>query len=234
MSIRNILILSTTLILGACGGGGKPPANPDTSSNPPGGEEPKSDMPEEGKTAEKGEGATKSEEKAEPATAPKIDKPPSESTIAGKSVSEIDGATVASEAKKLGWVKEAAPAGANTSGSYETLKLDIEKGKSKGFIEIIRPAANPGAPGSGGAPSEVKAAREKDGAAVHYDEASDVLIVVMVEGKTADAKKLLAQFVKAAKKTAKTAEKTEKAAEKTEKKAAATPEKKAPAPAPSK
>src|SRR5262245_42669365 len=106
MSFRKILVLSTSLTLVACGGGKKPPDNPSTASTPaPGGaEEPKSDMPEEGKTADKGEAATKAEEKKEPATAPKVEKPPSESTIAGKSISEVDGTALTGEAKKLGWV----------------------------------------------------------------------------------------------------------------------------------
>jgi hypothetical protein len=241
MSIRNILVLSTSLVLGACGGGSKPPANPDTSSTPPaGGEEAKSDIPEEGKTADKGEAASKAEEKKEPATAPKIEKPPSESTIGGKSISEVDGAALTAEAKKLGWVKDGVSPNTNTTGSYESIKFDIEKGKQKGYVEIVRPAATPGAPGAGGQPSEVKALREKDGAAVHWDEASDVVVVVFIEGgKTADAKKILASYVKAAKKAAKTAEKTEKAGEtgatpaKGEK-SAATSEKKPPTPAPSK
>jgi hypothetical protein len=240
MSIRNILIISTTLILGACGGGKPPAKSPDTTAPDMGGGEAKSsDTPEAGKTADKGEGATKSEEKSEPATAPKLDKPKSDSTIAGKSISEADPTALQAEAKKLGWLKAEGGASPQVSGSYETIKFDIEKGKSKGYVEIVRPAAAPGAAsGGGGTPAELKSMREKEGA-VHYDEASDVLVVVFVEGKQADAKKLLNQYVKIVKKAAKAEAKAEKTAEKAEKapkgeKAAGTAEKKAPAPAPAK
>ena len=65
----------------------------------------------------------------------------------------------------------------------------------------MRPAANP-TPASSGSmtpPVELKAMREKEGAAVHLDDAADVIVIVAIEGKTADAKKLLGQLVKIAK-----------------------------------
>ena len=203
MSLRTSLPLIASMVLLACGGG-TPPADHATpegsasagapteapSASPSAKEEAKTDAPGEKPAAKP----------AEAAKAPKLDKPKSEATIAGKSLSELDDAGLSAELKKLGWVKEGAAVSGGTVGSYQSLSVDIEKGKAKGVVKIIRPAAEPGeASGTSIAPpSEQKAEREKEGAATELDEAADVLVIVQIEGKTADAKKLLAQLVKVA------------------------------------
>jgi hypothetical protein len=195
MSLR---IFSLAFLLCACGGA---PSTPHPPPEGTGGEVEELPPPktEEAKTEEEKE---KTEEE-KPATAPKLDKPKSESTIGGASISEIDGVALQEAVKKLGWAKEGQAVGSLVVGSYEALNYEIAKGKLKGKIEIVRPAANPGEPSSASMtpPGEQKASKEKDGSAVYYDEASDVLVAVtMSEGKPADAKGVLGKLVKKAKK----------------------------------
>lgn len=151
----------------------------------------------EEKTEEKTDEPPKEEAKKE--MAPKLDKPKSESTIGGTSLSEIDGAALQEAVKKLGWAKEGQAVGSLVVGSYEALNYEIEKGKLKAKVEIVRPAASPGEVSSATMtpPAEQKASKEKEGSAVFFDEASDVLVVVtMTEGKPADAKGILGKLVK--------------------------------------
>lgn len=154
------------------------------------------------KEEDKSEETPKPEED-KPEMAPKLDKPKSASTIAGTSISELDGAALQEAVKKLGWANEGAAVGSMTMGSYESISYDIEKGKLKGKIEIVRPAAAPGEASSTTVTplAEQKDSKEKEGSAVFYDEASEVLVAVtMTEGKPADAKKVLGKLVKKAKK----------------------------------
>lgn len=192
MSIHRAFPLVSALFLVACGGGTPPAENP-----PPEGtaEAPVDEPPA---AEEKSEEAPKAEE-AKKEMAPKLDKPKSESSIAGASISEIDGVALQEAVKKLGWAKEGNAVGSMTVGSYETLNYEIEKGKLKAKVEIVRPAASPGEVSSASMtpPAEQKASKEKDGSAVFYDEASDVLVAVtMSEGKPADAKGILGKLVK--------------------------------------
>jgi hypothetical protein len=191
MSIHRAFPLVSALFLVACGGG-TPPAE-----NPPPEEMAEAPVEEPPPAEEKSEEAPPEEAKKE--MAPKLDKPKSESTISGASISEIDGAALQEAVKKLGWAKDGNAVAGMTMGSYEALNYEIEKGKLKGKIEIVRPAAAPGEVSSTTmvAPSEQKAAKEGEGSAVFYDEASDVLVAVtMTEGKPADAKGILGKLVK--------------------------------------
>jgi hypothetical protein len=195
MSIQRAFPVVSLLVLVACGGGTPPAENPPPEGTGDAVTDPAPTAEE--KTEEKSEEAPKEEAKKE--IAPKLDKPKSESTIAGTSISEIDGAALQEAVKKLGWAKEGQAVGSLVVGSYEALNYEIEKGKLKAKIEIARPAASPGEV-SGTTmtpPAEQKASKEKDGSAVFYDEASDVLVVVtMTEGKPADAKGILGKLVK--------------------------------------
>ncbi|MBK7582137.1 MAG: hypothetical protein IPI67_18265 [Myxococcales bacterium] len=193
----------------ACGGSAPPAQPPDAdpregiSDVPPA---PKGEVPAE-ETAEAANGSG-----AEAAEAKPVEKPKSAAAIGGSSLSDVSGVAVQAEAKKLGWFRQDAAVGGGTMGVYEQFRFEIEKGKLKGFIELVRPAAKPTPAGSGGMvpPAELKDMREKEGAAVHFDEASDVVVIVSVEGKPADAKKLLGKLIKLANASAKKAEKTAK------------------------
>lgn len=230
MSIRTVLPVVSLSMLVACGGSNPPAETPPSEPSKAAAEmpsQPAAEQPDD--TGDKSAAATKTEEKQEepkPAPLPKLDKPASASTIAGKSISEVDSLAVQAEAKKLGWVKDGAAVGGGTIGQYEQFRFDIEKGKLKGYIEVVRPASNPTA-ASGMSivpPGELVSQREKEGAAVHHDPGSDVLVVVFVEGKPADSKKLLGQLVKAAKAAAKTEKKAEKKEDQAEKKEEKKPE----------
>jgi hypothetical protein len=204
MTIKTSFAFIVALVLAGCGGS----TPPKSETPPPEGtgaaaesEKPAADMPEEKSSdADKGGGDAKAESKA-PEMAPKLDKPASESMLSGKSVSSIEGTDLQGALKKLGWAKDDSSVTGGKAGSYENLHIDIAKGKEKGYVEITRPASEPGeASSSGTSPSDQKEAKEKDGAAVYYDDSADVLVAVNVEGKSADAKKLLGQLVKVAKK----------------------------------
>ena len=137
---------------------------------------------------------------AEPAkeTPPPAPKPKSAATIAGVSVSEIDGAGLQKQLKKLGWLEPNTSVGGMDLGGYQNIRTDIKKGKEKGYVEIIKPATAPTASGTNMVPpKEQKDSRDKEGAATFYDDAADVLVIVSIEGKPADAKKLLGTLVKA-------------------------------------
>lgn len=196
MSIRSTLTVLLVLCLPACGGSA-PPADAPVADPAEG----SADMPAEPVAEKPAQPAEpKAEEKqAEPAV--KLDKPKSASTIGGKSISDVDGVAVQDQAKKLGWIKDAGAVGGGTLGSYEQFRFEIEKGKAKGFIEVVRPAANPTASGGSSItpPTELQSMRESEGAAVHLDPEADVIVIVSIEGKTAEAKKLLGQLVKIAK-----------------------------------
>jgi hypothetical protein len=196
MSIQRAFPLVSALFLVACGGGTPPAETPPPEGT---GEAAVEEPPVADDKTEASEEPPKEEAKKE--MAPKLDKPKSESTIGGASISEIDGAALQEAVQKLGWAKEGQAVGSLVVGSYEALNYEIEKGKSKAKIEITRPAAAPGEV-SGATmtpPSEQKATKEKDGSAVFLDEESDVLVAVtMTEGKPAEAKAILGKLVKKA------------------------------------
>jgi hypothetical protein len=195
MSIQRAFPVLSLLVAVACGGGTPPAENPPPEGT---GEAPVAEAPPVEDEAEQKAEEPKPEE-AKKEMAPKLDKPKSESTIAGASISEIDGAALQEAVKKLGWAKEGTAVMGMTMGSYEALNYEIEKGKLKAKIEIVRPAATPGELSSTTMvpPAEQKASKEKEGSAVFYDEASDVLVAVtMSEGKPADAKGVLGKLVK--------------------------------------
>lgn len=193
----------------ACGGGAPEAESPaPRPSTAPAAPIPSAEVAPASTETPKTEAATAAKlDEKKPALAPKLEKPKSEATIGGKSVSDVDGLLMLAEAKKLGWVKDGTGVGGGVIGPYEQFRFDIEKGGMKGYIEVVRPTANPGEAGSVSMtpPVELKARREKEGAATELDEVADVIVVVSVEGKTADAKKLLGQLVKVAKPKAKKA-----------------------------
>lgn len=149
----------------------------------------------------------KEEPKPEPPKPPEpLKKPASQFQIGGKSISSVACTEVGDLVKKAGWIaKDATPTCAGGAiGVYEADQLAIEKGKIKGKLSIVRPAAKPTVEGSGKMvpPGEQAAAvKDKKTAFAMADAEADVAVIVELEepGKTADAKKLVDGLVKKAK-----------------------------------
>lgn len=195
MKIRNILVIPAALLVFACGGSNPEPEVPTAESveknaTPPV-EEPKVEAPKTEQPAE---------EKKEELVA--LNKPKSKWTVGGKSVSEAQGDDIVAAFKKAGWVKDGVAFGNNVAGQYESGSLEIEKGKVKGTVTIVRPAATPVASSSPvSAPSTLSERANKDTSAFTYDEEGDVYVQVEITegGKAADAKKILDAVFKKAK-----------------------------------
>ena len=135
MTTRTVFPLLLCCLFVACGGSAPPAEAPPTEPS-----QEKSDMPAEPAAEQPADngakpGASPPEAKKKDEPAPKLDKPKSASTIAGKSLSEVEGTATFDAAKKLGWAKDGGAVGGGTIGSYEQLRFDIEKGKLKGFVE---------------------------------------------------------------------------------------------------
>ena len=121
--------------------------------------------------------------------------PKSSATIGGVSVSEIDAKAIVAEVQKLKWAPQKVDISGGVVGKYETIRFGISNGKIGGKVEVIRRAAVPSGGASMMSPKDQKAMHEKRGA-VFLDEEADVLIAIVVDGRPAEAKKLLAKLVK--------------------------------------
>jgi hypothetical protein len=129
-----------------------------------------------------------------PEAAPEI--PKSSATIGGVSVSEIDAKTLVAEVQKLKWAPEKVEISGGTVGKYENIRFGIDNGKLTGYLELVRPAAERGSGGASMmAPKDQKAMKEAS-AGVFLDETADVLLIVMIEGKKADAQKFVDKLIK--------------------------------------
>ncbi len=129
-----------------------------------------------------------------------LDKPASQWTIDGKSLSRVTDAELLAAAKKAGWTKDETTVTPLIGGQYEAHSFPIEKGKMKGTVKIVRPTATPGTADSLSGftqPSALGASMNADTAAYTYDADADVFVGVdMTEGgKAADAKKVLDAMV---------------------------------------
>lgn len=142
--------------------------------------------------------APKPEPKAEepppretPEAPPPAEMPKSAATIGGVSISEIDPKTLVAAVQKAGWAPEDVQINHGTVGKFENIEFGILKGNDKGTFELVRRAANPtGSSGSAMSPKDQAKLREDRGA-VFLDEKAEVVIIVVVEGKPAIAKKVL-------------------------------------------
>lgn len=186
-SVWNAWILLS--LMTACGSALPPPApTPEPKPEPV-----KPKEPEKPKEAEKPK-----EPEPEPETPPPAEaaKPKSKHTIGGASISDVEGPAIVAEAQKIGWAPTNVALMGGTVGKYENIRFGIDNGKATGYIEVIRPAHEPRGGGANMmSPKDQKAMKEELGA-VLLDEEADVLVIVVVEDKPADAKKLLAKLVK--------------------------------------
>lgn len=131
-----------------------------------------------------------------PPPAPEPEKPKSATMIAGTSLSDIDDKAMIAAVQKAGWAPPDVAVTGGTVGKYENFRFTIEKGGVTGFVELIRPAKTPtGSSASMMPPKDQKAMREAT-SAVLYDDKADLLLVVNIDGKPAEAKKLLDKLLK--------------------------------------
>src|SRR5262249_4232172 len=108
---------------------------------------------------------------------------------------DVETSAIEDASGKLGWVSQGG--GGGRVGQYEAYRIDVKKGKDTGQIQIIRPTAKPlGGTSNMVPPKEQKGTFDADKAATFYDEAAEVLVAVKIEGKPAEAKKLLDKLVK--------------------------------------
>lgn len=127
---------------------------------------------------------------------PQPERVKSSATIGGVSLTEVTGEQIVAELQKLGWAPENVAISGGTVGRYENVRMGIATAKAEGLFELIRPAAQPRSGGASMmAPKDQKAMREST-AAVYLDESADVIVIIAVDGKLPDAKKLLDKLVK--------------------------------------
>lgn len=196
MMKRHVLSLVVIPFLGvACGGSTKPPAPPPEPA-PMSAAPPPAPAPAESDAGAAAPAASAPENTTPPAPAA-LDKPASTSTIGGTSISSVDPSAVVAAVKKMKWASDSTTAGGGTAGQYENIKFDIQKGKTKGYVEIVRPAQSPTASDTPvKAPADIKPDLKKDKAAIFYDEPADVLVAVSVEKKPYLARRILHKLVK--------------------------------------
>lgn len=196
---HTVSLVALSLFFVACGGTKPPPATPSPPASESASAEPAPPMPEAGTMGDAGaDEDAAAAAPAAPAAPAALDKPASEATVAGASLSSIDTDALTAALKKHHW--KADNVKATTTGVYETVHADISKGKMKGTLEIVRPAKSPTATSATvKAPADLKTEDEKKKMAVYYDETGDVLVAVNVEKKGWAAKGLLRQLVKKAK-----------------------------------
>ena len=137
---------------------------------------------------------------AKPTTLAVLDRPASQWTVGGKSLSRVTDEEVLMAAKKAGWTKDDTTVTPLVGGQYEARSFPIEKGKTKGTVKIVRPTANPGSPDSTSGftpPSTLGASMNQETSAYTYDADADVFVGVDLTegGKAADAKKILETMV---------------------------------------
>jgi hypothetical protein len=192
--LRTGSILVIGSFLAACGGTPPPPkaAPPVEEAAPP----PASAPAPKAEDEEKSEPEKKPDEEGPPPEPPAPEKPKSTATIAGVSISDVEDKAVVAAVQKLGWAPEKVAISGGTIGKYENFRFGIAKGGLAGRIEVVRPAKSPsGSSASMMPPKEQKKMNEGLGA-VFLDETADVVVIVVVDDKPAEAKKLLDKLVK--------------------------------------
>ena len=184
-SLRSLVALSFIVV--ACGGSPTPPAA-EPKPDPAPKEEPKP----AGDT--KKEPEEKKEPVAEPPPAP--EKAKSTTTIAGVSISDIDAKALVAAVQKIGWAPQDVQTSGGTVGKYENIRFGIASATLEGTLEIIRPAKTPtGSSASMMKPKDQAAMKEGLGA-VFVDKDAEVAIIIVIEGKPAEAKKVLDKLLK--------------------------------------
>ncbi|MEZ4219798.1 MAG: hypothetical protein R3B13_02635 [Polyangiaceae bacterium] len=180
------VFLGLLLLTFGCGSP-PPPASPAPApapASPPPAPEPKEEPP-----------PPEDPEPPPEATPAAPEKPKSTAMIGETSISDIDGQALVAEVQKLKWAPEKVEVMGGSVGKYENLRFGIHNGTLGGHIELIRPAKEPSGGASMMSPKDQKAMHENQGA-VFLDETADVLVIVIVDGKPAEAKKLLDKLIK--------------------------------------
>lgn len=180
-----ILLGPILLCLVSCGGSAPPPeapppVEPPTAPPPP---------PEPVDT-------TEPPEPPDEPPPPPPERVKSTSTIGGTSITEVTGEEIVAALQKLGWAPENVAITGGTVGKYENLRMGIATAKLVGHLEIVRPAAEPTGSSASMMPPKDQKAMHESTAAVYLDPTADVVIIIVVEGKQAEAKKLLDKLVK--------------------------------------
>lgn len=195
MSSRTLsLVTVVSLLVTACGGTPTAPAaEPKPEPAPaPKKEEPK--PPEEPKEPEQKEADKKTEPPPEAPPAP--EKPKSKTTIGGVSISEIDGKALVAAMQKIGWAPQDVQITGGTVGKFENIRFGIAGPTFEGTFEIIRRAQTPTGSSAGMMAPKDQADMKKDTAAVFLDKEAEVAIIIVIEGKQAEAKKVLDKLLK--------------------------------------
>ncbi len=180
-------VLGVGLLLAACGSPPPPetPKAPEPAPAPP----PAPEAKPEPKAEEPPPQDT-------PEAPPAAETPKSTATIGGVSISEIDPKTLIAAVQKAGWAPEDVQINHGTVGKFESIEFGILKGTDKGTFELVRRAAKPtGSSGSMMSPKDQAKMREDRGA-VFLDEQAEVVIMIVVDGKPAIAKKVLELVLK--------------------------------------
>lgn len=178
--------VALSIVVVACGGAPPPPPEPPPKAEPP---------PPPPPPPPPAEDPPPPPETDEPPPPPP-ERPKSSTTIGDTSITEISADALVAAVQKLGWAPEKVEISGGTVGKYENVRFSIDNGKGGiGNIEIVRPAAEPRPGASMMAPKDQKAMHESRGA-VFFDKDADVVVMVVVDGKPAEAKKLLDKLLK--------------------------------------
>lgn len=135
---------------------------------------------------------------AKPTMLAVLDRPASQWTVGGKSLSRVTDEELLAAAKKAGYTKDDTTVTPLIGGQYEARSFPIEKGKTKGTVKIVRPTGTPGVADSTFAqPSTLGASMNADTTAYTYDADADVFVGVDLTegGKAPEAKKILDTMV---------------------------------------
>ncbi len=181
----------------ACGGSQPPAAIP---SAPPGASaepvakpepkpEPEAKKPDSEKPSEQA--------KDTPPPAPAApEKPKSATQIGGVSLSDIEEKQLVAAAQKIGWAPQNVAVSSGTVGKYENIRFTVQNGAQEGRIELVRPAHQPTGSSASMMPPKEQKAMADGTSAVLYDEAADLILMVTIADKPAEAKKLLDRLLK--------------------------------------
>ena len=203
MITRHIAFFSIALALVACGGKKPPETAAGTTTSAPDTTKPVEtttpDMPAPPVDPSKPiDTAKPAAETAKAAPEPVVAPTPAKASIAGKSISSVTLDEIQTAAKKLGWTVPASTAiGGMDSKGRESRTIPLKKGAATAEITIVR--AVPGK----GAEKDSNLSDAKTVADSHKDSKDDalvvdgdVLVMVTIKGKKADAQKLLDGLVK--------------------------------------
>jgi hypothetical protein len=185
--------LTLSLWVAACAGGPPPPAaEPKPAPAPapaPEKEEPKP-------TAEPPQNEPEPKPEPAPQAPPAPEKPKSKTLIGGVSISEISGEQLVAAMQKIGWAPQDVQITGGTVGKYENIRFGIAGPSAEGTFEIIRRAQTPTASSAGMMPPKDQAAMKENVGAVFLDPDAEVAIIIVIDGKQAEAKKVLGKLLK--------------------------------------